>query len=187
LYDIPCVIFAGGKSRRMGRDKALLPFGGFDALTEFQLAKFRPYFQKVFVGCKSRDKFDFEAEFIEDLKFYEDSAPFIGLVSAFETLDVDAIFVLSVDVPFFDVGHFEKLYEQLDNHEGVIAKSPNGKQPLCAIYKREILPHLKKLISEKEYRFASLYEKISLSVVKFDDEKIFTNLNTLEEYESNRF
>ncbi len=183
MYDIPCIIFAGGKSRRMGSDKALLPFGRFDTLTEFQLSKFTPYFQKVFVGCKSREKFDFEAEFIEDLKIYEDWAPFIGLVSVFETLDVDAIFVLSVDVPFFDVGHFEKLYEHLDNHEGIIAKSPNGKQPLCAIYTRKILPHLKKLINKKEYRFASLFRKISLSIVEFDDEKVFTNLNTKQDYQ----
>jgi len=30
------IIFAGGKSSRMGRDKALLPFGGYDTLTEYQ-------------------------------------------------------------------------------------------------------------------------------------------------------
>ncbi len=175
------VIFAGGKSSRMGEDKALLPFGGFETLTQFQLAKFQPYFKDVYVGCKDKNKFNFEANFIEDLKEYEDSAPHVGLISAFEKLEVDEVAVLSVDTPFFDVEHFEKLYEHYNS--SVVAKSPHGYQPLCAIYKREILPMLKELTSQKKYRFSELFEKIDVKFVEFDDEKVFTNLNTPEEYE----
>lgn len=177
------MIFAGGKSSRMGVDKALLPFRGFNTLTEFQLSKFSPYFSNVYISCKSRDKFDFEADFIEDLTIYKDSAPHMGLISAFETLKTDEIFVLSVDAPFFNVKHFKKLYKYLDTHEAVVAKSPQGNQPLCAIYKKSILPHLKKLTDEKKYRFAHLFEKIDVKFVEFDDEQIFINLNTPEDYE----
>jgi len=177
------VIFAGGKSSRMGVDKALLPFRGFDTLTEFQLSKFSSSFKKVYIGCKDKTKFDFEADFIEDLKEYKDSAPHVGLISAFETLDSDKIAVLSVDVPFFETKHFGKLYKHLGNHEAVVAKSPQGKQPLCAIYKNTILPTLKELTKEKKYRFAYLFEKIDVKFVEFEDEGVFTNLNTPEDYE----
>jgi molybdopterin-guanine dinucleotide biosynthesis protein A len=183
MFDIPCVIFAGGKSRRMGADKALLPFGGFDTLTQFQLSKFTPYFKNVYIGCKHKTKFDFDANFIEDLKEYEDSAPHIGLISAFEKLDSDYIFVISVDAPFFNNEHFKKLYEQLEEYEAIVAISPDNKQPLCAIYKRSILPHLKELTKEKKYRFAYIFEKISVKFVEFDDEEIFVNLNTPQDYE----
>ncbi len=183
MFDLPCVIFAGGKSSRMGRDKALLPFGEFDTLTQFQLAKFSPHFKNLYISCKSKNKFDFEANFIEDLKEYKDSAPHVGLISVFEKLKSEKIFVLSVDVPFFDIGHFKKLYNSLEDHETVIAKSPNGTQPLCAIYTNKILPHLKKLTNEKKYRFSHLIEKIDVKFVEFENEKIFTNLNTPQEYE----
>ncbi len=113
---------------------------------------------------------------------FEDSAPHVGLISAFEKLDADAIFVLSVDAPFFNIEHFEKLYQQMDTHDAIVAKSPNGEQPLCAIYKKTILPHLKKLTKEKKYRFAHLFEKISVYFVEFEDEKVFTNLNTPLDY-----
>jgi molybdopterin-guanine dinucleotide biosynthesis protein A len=176
------VIFAGGKSSRMGSDKSLLPFGGFKTLTEFQLSKLSQKFKKLYVGCKDKEKFQFEANFIEDLKEYKDSAPHVGLISAFETLKCDTIAVLSVDAPFFEAKHFEKLYLKLDTHEAVVAQSPQGKQPLCAIYKSSILPQLKELIDEKRYRFAYLFEKIDVKFVEFEDEKIFTNLNTTEEY-----
>ncbi len=166
----------------MKTDKALLPFGGFDTLAEFQLSKFKPYFQKVYIGCKNKTKFNFEAEFIEDLKQYEDWAPHIGLISAFEILNEDAIFVLSVDAPFFNIEHFEKLYKELNSKDAIVAKSTDGKQPLCAIYKKSILPHLKELTKEKQYRFSNLFEKISVDFIEFDDNEIFTNLNTLEDY-----
>lgn len=167
----------------MGRDKALLPFGGFKTLTQFQLAKFKPHFKNVYIGCKHKSKFNFTANFIEDIPRYKDSAPHIGLISAFEQLDTDAIFVLSVDAPFFNIEQFEKLYDQIGAHDAIVAKSPNGKQPLCAIYKRAILPDLKALTREKKYRFAYLFEKIDLHFVQFEDENIFTNLNTPEDYE----
>ncbi len=167
----------------MGTDKALLPFRGFDTLTQFQLAKFKPYFQKVYIGCRDKTEFNFEAEFIEDLKEYEDFAPHIGLISAFETLDVDVIAILSVDAPFFDIEHFEKLYKELNSKDAVVAKSLDGKQPLCAIYKRSILPHLKELTKEKKYRFVHLFNKLDVKFVEFEDENIFTNLNTPLDYE----
>ena len=179
----PLVIFAGGKSSRMGRDKALLPFSGYPTLTEYQIARFTPYFEKIYVGCKSREKFDFEANFIEDLLQYDDSAPHIGLISAFERLHERYICVLSVDTPFFSYEAFQKLLTYIDTDtDAIIAQSPKGDQPLCAVYRDTVLPHLKALTKAKQYRFAALFERNSTTFVPFEDEKLFTNLNTPEEY-----
>ena len=168
----------------MGRDKALLPFKGFDTLTEFQLSKLSSNFKNLYVSSKDKKKFDFKANFIEDLKEYQDSSPYIALISSFKTLDDDVVAFLSVDVPFFKGEHFETLYANLDNHQAVVAKSPNGKQPLCAIYKREVLQHLIALTNKKKYRFDYLFERIDVKFVEFEDEEIFVNLNTPDEYKS---
>ncbi len=179
----PLVIFAGGKSSRMGRDKALLPFDGYPTLTEYQIARFTPYFENIYVGCKSREKFDFEANFIEDLPRYNDIAPHIGLISAFERLQDTYICVLSVDTPFFSHKAFQKLLTHTDTGaDAIIAQSPRGYQPLCAIYKKSTLPHLKTLTDQKCYRFSDLFAQIKTSFVPFENEEIFTNLNTPDEY-----
>ena len=78
------VVFAGGKSSRMGHDKALLPFGGYDSLSQYQYEKLQKMFNTVYVSAKD-DKFDFSPQLIEDK--YEQSSPLVGLISIFETID----------------------------------------------------------------------------------------------------
>jgi len=184
MYDIPCVIFAGGKSSRMGEDKSLLPFGGSKTLTEFQINRLKPHFSKIFVSCKSRKKFDFETNFIEDFRHFKDSAPFIGLVSVLSQIKQHEMFILSVDTPFFQKSDFMLLFETMQNSEAdaIIAKSPKGMQPLCGIYKKSSIPILEKLISEKKFRFQNLFDQINIKIVDFDDESSFENLNFQEEY-----
>ena len=60
-----CVILAGGKSSRMGRDKTLLPFGRFATLTHYGAHKFGRIFECVFVSSKF-DKFNPPLPLIKD-------------------------------------------------------------------------------------------------------------------------
>ncbi len=179
---IPLIIFAGGKSSRMGSDKALLSFSSASTLTEYQINRFKPCFKDIYISCKSKEKFDFDAKFIEDFTDKE-SSPFIGLISVFEKLDCEYIFVLSVDTPFFRYDDFLKLYLKMDKDtDAVVAKTENSYQPLCAIYKKTVLPHLKKLHKDKQYKFIFLYDKIKVKYVKYTNEKSFDNLNYKEDY-----
>ncbi len=184
MHDIPCIIFAGGKSRRMGEDKALLPFGDAPSLTQYQLDKFKTHFKEVYISCKSRDKFNFDANFIEDNPHYKDNAPLIGLISVFEQLQCNEIFVLSVDTPFFENSHFEKMLQKRDTTAwATVAKSSNGAEPLCALYKKEVLPVMIEKAAQKAYKLSSLLEEFSIQYIDFSDNEIFTNLNYPAEYQ----
>jgi len=57
IEDIACVILAGGKSSRMGEDKALLPFGYSPTLTQYQLKKFQDYFKDLYISTKDKNKY----------------------------------------------------------------------------------------------------------------------------------
>jgi molybdopterin-guanine dinucleotide biosynthesis protein A len=184
-YTIPAVIFAGGRSSRMGTDKALLPFAGYTSLSEFQYNKVSQWFKTVYLSSKS-NKFNFNCPILKDI--YKESSPLVGIASIFQILKTDAVFILSVDAPLVNRYVIDKLWEAYthDTHantSAIIAQSPNGLQPLCGIYKRSILPFVLQNISLNKHRLSSLLRDTPSKTVFFEDDTPFTNLNTQEEYQ----
>ena len=180
-FDATAVIIAGGKSSRMKRDKALLPFGGFSTLAEFQYRRLGKIFSEVYISSKS-NKFNFEVDLIEDRD--ELSSPLVALVSIFETLEVEEVFVLSVDAPFIDISVIEKLFKKLEetNADIVVAESEYGLEPLSAIYRRSFLKEAKSALSQNNHRLKSIFKLLKVEKVKFENEKLFMNLNYPSEY-----
>jgi molybdopterin-guanine dinucleotide biosynthesis protein A len=179
-YDIPAVLFAVGKSSRMGKDKALLPFGKYATLSEFQYRRLAELFEEVYLSSKEH-KFNFPAAVITDN--YKESSPLVGIISLFETLKSDAFFILSADAPFVDEKVIEKLLSHEEAFDAIIAKSPHGVEPLCGIYRRSILPLAKKHFARNNHRLNDLLKEAHTQFVMFEDNAPFTNLNHPHEYE----
>jgi len=183
MIDIPCVIFAGGKSSRMGEDKSLLPFGGFDTLTQFQLSRLSKIFKTVYISSKDKSKFNFTANFIEDIKSDDIFAPTVGFVSVFKTLHVDSFFALSVDSPFINENQINKIIDADNLHvDATIAKTNSGIQPMCGIYHRSLENNFVNMLKENNHKLGFLLKSSNTSYVKFEDEKAFLNLNNPDEY-----
>jgi len=179
-YNIPAVLFAGGQSSRMGKDKTLLPFAGYKSLSEFQYTRLEKLFDRVYISAKN-NKFDFQANIIEDN--YEVSSPLAGIISVFETLDADEVFILSVDAPFIDEKVIDALIQNREAQDAVIARTEHGKQPLCGIYRRSVLTLAQENLKAGDHRIGNLLKKIDTQFVFFEDEKAFSNLNHPHEYE----
>lgn len=179
------VIFAGGKSSRMGQDKALMPFGGFETLAEYQYRRLLRWYEHVYISAKE-DKFPFQANLILDR--YSADSPMVALASSLESVKSDEIFIISVDMPFAGKAIMEKLWEtyRSNNAEIVIAASPNGNEPLCGIYATSVSDRAQRLIEKNEHRIKSLLDICSTSIVEYHDKKAFVNLNTPDEYDRYR-
>jgi len=174
------IIFAGGKSSRMGEDKALLPFGGYPTLTEFQYARLGTLFQKVYISAKD-NKFDFDCTVIKDK--YKESSPLVGIISVFETLNVEEVFILSVDAPFVNRDTIEKLLAHNESGlDAIVAQSPSGVQPLCGLYKKSILSLAYEQLEKDNHKLGDLLRLANTLYVKFDEDLPFTNLNHPKEY-----
>jgi len=182
MYDIPAILFAGGKSSRMGTDKALLPFKNFKTLSEFQHHKLQQVFNEVYISSKE-NKFDFDCNIIYDI--YETNSPLIALLSIFETLDSENIFILSVDTPLVDNSIFNTLHEAHNlNVDVTVAKSPKSLEPLCAIYNRSIVPQIKSVLKKDMHKLQHLLKLVNTQTVQFKDATLFTNLNYMHEYKA---
>jgi len=181
VFDIPCVIFAGGKSSRMGKDKSLLPFGEYSTLCEYQYRRLEKIFKKVYVVTKEPSKFPFKANFLEES--YSVFAPTTGFVTLFEQLQDEAFFVLSVDTPFVDFAIIEQLFlEYKKTNQTTLAKLHNKLEPLCGIYTRSLEKEFVKMLQNNEHKLSKMLQKQHISFVTFKEEKKFFNLNYQDDY-----
>ncbi|MCB4751560.1 MAG: molybdenum cofactor guanylyltransferase MobA [Sulfurovum sp.] len=178
---IPAVIFAGGKSSRMGKDKALLPFGAYESLAAYQYHRLNVFFNSVYLSTKT-DKFGFDAPLIMDR--YKVYSPLTALVSAFEVLDEEAIFILSVDTPFVDNTVIQNIITTRQKEDAIIARTNNKIQPLCGLYVRSMLPLAQEALTQRKHRLTRFLEEINTKYVDFEDEKLFLNLNHPFEYKA---
>ncbi len=185
MIDTPCIIFAGGKSSRMGTDKALLPFGGYPTLIQFQYERLKKIFRHLYISCKSAENFDIEAEFIEDIKTEAIYAPTTGFIAVFETLHAEQIFVLSVDTPFIGEDEIrEILKHKEEGYDAVIAKTPQGIHPMCGLYSRSLHKSFKEMLQSGEHRLGKLLKNSHTLYIEFNDEDPFLNLNHPHEYKA---
>ncbi len=183
MYDIPCVIFAGGKSSRMGEDKSLLPFGESPTLTEFQYFRLNKIFKTIYISCKDKTKFNFTANFIEDIPS-KNFAPTAGFVAIFKELKENVFFALSVDAPFVSKMVIEKIIKaDINEADATIAKTSFGTQPMCGIYHRSLNNKFKQMLEDDNHKLGFLLKSSKTTYVNFDDEKPFLNLNHPHEYQ----
>jgi molybdopterin-guanine dinucleotide biosynthesis protein A len=181
IHDIPAVIFAGGKSSRMGKDKALLPFGGYDTLAQYQYKKLKKIFENVYISTK-KNKFDFKAPLILDT--YEVNSPLGAIISVLQYTQKPT-FILSVDAPFVSKDIILQLISHNDTYNlATIAKSSQGLEPLCGIYNPSFIPIAQKQISQNNHKLNYILKNHNITTVYFNDTKAFLNLNYPSDYET---
>ncbi|HEY9189379.1 MAG TPA: NTP transferase domain-containing protein, partial [Sulfurovum sp.] len=156
-------------------------FGPYRSLAEFQYHRLSSLFETVYISAK-KHKFDFSCRVIEDI--HQESSPFAAIISVFETLDAEEVFLLSVDAPFVNKETIERILNANDSTlDAIVAESPSGVQPLCGLYKRSILPLAYAQLKKNNHKLKELLALANTRFVKFDEDFPFMNLNHPEEYQ----
>jgi len=183
--DIPAVILAGGKSSRMGKDKALLPFEKYNSLCEYQYNKLQELFSKVYISTKE-DKFDFVKD--KNLLFFDTSkisSPMVALNSILESIKAQKFFLITVDTPLVSLKTIQELLsrEKKSNKKVIIPKDQSGKiHNLCGVFNTDIKDIVKESLEKDIHKISYLLEKAGYETISFDTMDEFLNLNTQEEY-----
>lgn len=190
--DISFFVLAGGKSSRMGMDKAFLQWEGSTLLDRaLQCARsITPHV--TIVG--SREKFEKFAPVIEDK--YPDRGPLGGIHAALTASPAQQNPVLAVDMPLMPSAFLRYLLEQAiaaPTSWVVIPRASGRLQPLCAIYRREFGGVAENALRAGRNRIDVLFNRLPVRVieqVELQDAgfspSIFRNLNTPQELESAR-
>ena len=181
LKELPLVILCGGKSSRMGEDKALLPFGSYSSLVQYQYERLKPYFKIVYLSSKI-NKFDFLDS--DDNIIYDEGetfSPMVALQTILKTVSSQEVFILTVDTPFVTIGSISKIYENINSSEIAVANSEKLHN-LCGIYNKSVLCKIEECLSKDIHKIGYLLKISQTKTVDFFDENEFLNLNKKEDY-----
>lgn len=180
MRDMETYILAGGQSRRMGRDKGLVPFKGKPLITHV-IDTVKPYSKFIYILSSNPEYSKFEIPLLTDL--IRNKGPLAGIYSALENSGNKKALILSCDVPFITTNAIEQLLGFKSDKMAVVAKTKSQIHPLFGIYSKECIPIFKDLIAHEKLSVIQALNHISTDYLTFDDEGIFRNMNELSDLE----
>lgn len=183
--EISAIILCGGKSTRMGKDKAGLLIGKKTFLQ--QIEEHVSGADEVLLSVKDRRDYPkIEARHIEDLE--QDKGPLMGLCSALKECSHERVWVISCDMPLVDWDVAQELEDYLmDGIDAVIPVGKTGKKyVLCAWYRKSVWKILEEQLKTGDYKVQHVLENLRVCYVAVqgitDEPGKFYNINTPEEY-----
>ena len=188
IRNASAVILAGGKSSRMGRPKALLPFDHEPLIVHIVRALKSIFAEAIVVAAPEQELPPVPATVVRDEVAYQ--GPVGGIYYGLKAAGGDFCFVTSCDVAFTNLFLISHLISQISNHDVVVPYWQDRFQPLHAVYRRSVLPLLKEQLERGELRPIFLYDKVRTRKVceeeirRVDPDGLsFFNMNTPDDYE----
>jgi molybdenum cofactor guanylyltransferase len=186
VTDVTGVILVGGKSSRMGLDKAFLEIEGVP-LFERVLHVFRAAFTRTILIGSSAERF---AGYC--LTLYPDiypGSPLGGLYTALVHAGTPYIFISACDMPFPSSAVARYLVSLRDGFDAVVAQSADGYEPLFALYATSCREPARRFLESGNFCIVDLYPGMNVRYVPMaelagldDEERAFVNVNTPEEF-----
>ena len=185
------VVLAGGKSSRMGRPKAMLPFGGEPLIAQVVRRLGLLFPDVVVVAAPGQELPELPATLVRDDVAYQ--GPVGGISYGLRACGSAAAYVTSCDVPFLSLPLVSHMASRLPGHDVVVPYWEGRPQPLHAVYRCSVLPLLERQLERGELRPVFLYDRVRTLRVEEDeirtvdpDGSSFFNMNTPEDYAAAR-
>ncbi len=183
-------IQAGGASRRMGQDKALMPFLGRPLILRL-VERLRPFADRLIVTTNRPQEYAFL-----DAPLYPDVQPGVGalggLLTALSVAETPFVALAACDMPFASGALLRFGAERLAATGGdvFIPRSAHGLEPLHAVYRRETcLDAVQAALAAGQRRMISWFSSVQVEQAGRDlwgafdpDGVLFLNVNTPEEF-----
>lgn len=180
--DVTGVILAGGRSRRMGQDKATLEVAGV-TLFDRTLAMLRSLFPCVLIAGDRPDLVRPDVPCVPDI--YPGSA-LGGIHSGLLAASTPWIFVAPCDLAFPDAGLARFILQHRDGYDVVVPRTTGGFEPVFALYHKRCLPAMEEMLAHGACRIYDFYEEMQVRYLDAEElppgwERSLLNLNTPED------
>ena len=190
--ELTAFILAGGKSSRMGRDKAFLEIAGRSLLQRALALAGTVAEETVIVGDAT--KFSPWGRVVEDV--YTERGPLGGIHAALASSKTDLNLMLAVDLPFLEARFLQYLVTEAKKSQAVVTvpESDGGLQPLCAVYRRQFASLAEQGLLKMENKIDALFARTETRIIDESElancgfsGKMFHNVNTPQDLEREYF
>lgn len=185
------VIQAGGDSRRMGRNKALLPFLG-QTLIERVISRVQDLADELLITSNRPDELEFLGLPIHP-DIIKGKGALGGIFTALSVARFQAVAVIACDMPFVNARLLQIQLKMLNEHhsDGVVPSHPAGYEPFHSVYRRETcLKAVKKSLDENKKRADAWFGDVQIDLITPDqirthdpDDLAFLNINDQNDYQ----
>jgi molybdopterin-guanine dinucleotide biosynthesis protein A len=154
--DVCAVVLAGGKSSRMGFNKALLKVEGAP-LIRILIDRILPITKRIIISSNDTADYQFlNFPVIPDR--YQDYGPLAGLHAAMLEYVAPLYLVLACDLPNLQTQVMQNLLASAEGFDAAIPRSRDGRaHPLCAVYRRTCLPIIENALQRGEKKVISTF------------------------------
>jgi len=175
-----CVL-AGGKNHRMnGEKKVSLTWKGKPFLNHIMTAM--ESLEQVYLSVEAEEPYgQIAVPLIVDK--YPETGPIGGIRSGLEICGEDALLVLPCDTPGITGKTVELLLDKYEKTgKAVVAAATGRLHPLTAVYTRDNLKEIDRMMAVKNYRMKALLEHIEYEKVNIANAEELTNINNYNQY-----
>jgi molybdenum cofactor guanylyltransferase len=193
--ELTAMVLAGGKSSRMGQDKALIPIQGVPLLQRvcgiaqscadvvYIVTPWPERYQDLLLpGC----------QFIREVPLSGDPlahGPLVGFAQGLAEVETEWVLLLACDLPRLRVEVLQDWVTRLesvgDNAIAALAHHPKGWEPLCGFYRRRCLPQLLEFINQGGRSFQQWLQQYPVEVLPLAEPEMLFNCNTPEDLANN--
>lgn len=177
------VILAGGRSRRMGTDKALLKIDG-EPLIRRLARQLERHVEQVLISARRVSDYSYLGyEVVPDR--VPDLGPLGGIASALARSAHDLTLFVPCDLPGIPQDLVTRLLREARSADAVVPRREDGQvEPLFAVYRRRVLPSVNAALSRGARRVIAFHDACDLRTVDLAPGVALDNLNTRAAYEA---
>jgi molybdopterin-guanine dinucleotide biosynthesis protein A len=175
------IIMAGGRSSRMGQDKAALEINGMPAI-QYVFEQLRPHFDQILVSSSNTGKHSLPGVMVVPDEI-ADKGPLMGIASTLRVSRNDTNFVIACDIPDVDIDFVRRMIRERNGYDAVLPQTEASRyEPLFAIYKKSILVEIDKAIASGKHRVIAPLGHCKVKYLDLEGDMQLRNLNTMNDY-----
>lgn len=181
------IILCGGRSRRMGRPKAFLPYEGATILSHI-VEQLSAVLSKVILVSNEPPAYeDFGLDVVKDILPYR--GPMGGILSGLLVAETEYSFVTACDMPLIDERLIREMADQREGHDVVVLSHVSGIEPLLGIYSKSCIKPLEESLFSGDLSVNDLLGTLDVQLFDFKRKSRsashlppYFNVNTPEDY-----